>query len=71
MADNLVSQLYQKSYESKAHSSLLKLLETSSAVELATYSEREEALLGMLDTIASLVDRMQNEAASEPLYATA
>jgi multidrug resistance protein MdtO len=50
---------------------LLKLLETSSAVELATYSEPEEALLGMLDTIASLVDRMQNEAASEPLYATA
>lgn len=36
----------------------------------ATSSEREEALLRMLCTIASLVDRMQNEVASEPLYAT-
>jgi multidrug resistance protein MdtO len=71
MAGDLESQIDQKSYESKAYNSLLKLLETSSTVERATYSEREEALLGMLRTIASLLERMQNEVASEPLYATA
>jgi hypothetical protein len=46
-------------------------LEAAAADERTTFSEREEALLRMLRTIASLVDRMQNEVASEPLYGTA
>jgi hypothetical protein len=46
-------------------------LETAQADEHTTFSEREEALLRMLRTIASLVDRMQNEVSSESLYGTA
>jgi multidrug resistance protein MdtO len=47
----------------------MALLETSQAGEQETLSEREQALLRTLRTIVSLVDRMQNEVASEPLYA--
>jgi len=68
MAESLENQLNQKPLESSISPSLLKLLE-SSAAEQATYSEREHALFGLLRTIALLVDRMQDEVASEPLYA--
>jgi multidrug resistance protein MdtO len=71
MAESLENQLNKKSYESGTPRSLLKLLESISAAEQGTYSGREQALLGMLRTIASLVDRMQDEVAAEPLYATA
>jgi multidrug resistance protein MdtO len=70
MAERLENQLDKKNYERETPRSLLKLLELSSAAEQSTYSEREQALLGMLRTIASLVDRMQDEVAAEPLYAT-
>lgn len=65
----LENQLNQKPFESSAPQSLLKLLESLS-VEEATYSEREHALLGLLRTIALLVDRIQDEVAAESLYAT-
>ena len=68
MAECLEDQLNQKPLENKTSPSLLKLLE-SSAAEKATYSEREHALFGLLRTIALLLDRMQAEVASEPLYA--
>ncbi len=56
---------------SSAPRSLMALLDAAQADEHTTFSEREEAMLRMLRTIASLVDRMQNEVASEPLYGTA
>jgi multidrug resistance protein MdtO len=68
MAEYLENQLDKKPLERSTSQSLLKLLE-SSAAEQATYSEREHALFGLLRTIALLVDRMQDEVASEPLYA--
>ena len=46
---------------------LLKQLQDEHPVE---FSAREKALLGMLQSIASLLDRMQDEVATEPLYAT-
>ena len=49
---------------------LLALLDSQHSAQSATFSEREEALFRMLRTIASLVDHMQKEVASEPLYAT-
>ncbi len=49
---------------------LRALLQTSEVNVQSTFSEREEALLRMLRTIASLLDRMQDEVALEPLYAT-
>jgi multidrug resistance protein MdtO len=68
VAGCLENQLNKNPLESSTSQSLLKLLE-SSAAEQATYSEREHALFGLLHTIALLVDRMQDEVASEPLYA--
>jgi multidrug resistance protein MdtO len=70
MAESLENQLNKRSYDSGVPRSLTALLESSQADEQATFSEREEALLRMIHTIASLVDRMQNEVASEPLYGT-
>jgi multidrug resistance protein MdtO len=70
MADSLENQLNKKPYERVVPRNLGTLLESSDD-EQSTYSEREQALLRMLRTIASLVDRMQDEVAAEPLYATA
>jgi multidrug resistance protein MdtO len=69
MAECLENQLNKKQLEHSTSQSLLKLLE-SSAAEKSTYSEREHALFGLLRTIALLLDRMQDEVAAEPLYAT-
>ena len=70
MADDLENQLNKRSHEISAPRSLQSLLETLSAVDQSTYSKREEALLRILRTIASLVDRMQDEVSSESLYTT-
>jgi multidrug resistance protein MdtO len=70
MAESLENQLNKRPYESGPPRSLMALLESSQADEQTTFSEREEALLRMLRTIALLVDRMQSEVAFEPLYAT-
>jgi multidrug resistance protein MdtO len=70
MADSLENQLNKRLYDSYVPPSLVRLLEASQADEQAPLSEREEALVRMLHTIASLVDRMEREVNSEPLYAT-
>ncbi len=69
MAEYLESQLNQSPCESCTHPSLLRLLEGLQAEAQTTFSEREQALLRMSRTIGSLLDRMQNEVSSEPLYA--
>jgi multidrug resistance protein MdtO len=69
MADSLENQLNGRLPDGGAPRSLLMLLEPLMDSERAPFSEREEALLRMLRTIASLVDRMQNEVASGSLYA--
>jgi multidrug resistance protein MdtO len=70
MADSLENQLNKRPYDSSAPRSVLTPLEAPAADKRATFSEREEALMRMLRTIGSLVDRMQSEVASEPLYST-
>jgi multidrug resistance protein MdtO len=70
MAERLDNQLNKRSHDRDVPQSLVTLLEASQADEPATLSEREEALVRMLHTIASLVDRLQREVTSEPLYAT-
>jgi multidrug resistance protein MdtO len=69
MANSLEGQLNGRPPDAGSPPRLLALLEPSLGSQLETLSEREEALLRMLRTIASLVDRMQREVASEPLYA--
>jgi multidrug resistance protein MdtO len=69
MAESLENQLNGGTADGMAPPRLMALLEPVQSDELANFSEREEALLRMLRTIASLVDRMQSEVTSEPLYA--
>lgn len=71
MAQDLENQLNERPRDTDAPgSSLLSIMEQWLRGEGPAFSEREEALLRMLHTMASLVDRMQNEVASESLYAT-
>ena len=70
MADSLENQLNGQPHAGGAPGGLVTLLELTQEGEPAKFPEREQALLRMLGTIASLVDKMQNEVASEPLYAT-
>jgi multidrug resistance protein MdtO len=69
MAESLERQLNRQAFHRNVPRGLLTLLD-GLQTERATLSEREEALLGMSRTIASLLDRLENEVASEPLYAT-
>jgi hypothetical protein len=59
--------LNKKQLEGPTSRSLLRFLESSGA-EQATYPERAR-VVWLVAQIASLVDRMRNEIASEPLYA--
>lgn len=70
IADCLESQLEQQGYAGVFPCSLRSLLSASLPEESAEFSEREIALLRMLQTMASIVDRMQQEVAAEALYAT-
>ena len=71
MAESLENQLKKRPHDGSAPRSLTAPLDAAQTDEQTTFSEREQALLRMLRTIASLVDRMQTEVASEPLYGTA
>ena len=70
MAESLENQLKGNPYDRSARPSLRAQLQASETDVQSTFSEREEALMRMLHTIASLLDRMQDEVALEPLYAT-
>jgi multidrug resistance protein MdtO len=71
MAQDLENQLNGKPRDTRIpRRSLLAVLEPWLHGEGPSFSEREEALMRMLHTIASLVDRMQDEVASQSLYAT-
>jgi multidrug resistance protein MdtO len=70
IADCLEGQLEEQAYAGVASCSLRSLLSASLPGETADLSEREIALLRMLKTMASIVDRMQQEVAAEALYAT-
>lgn len=64
MADSLENQINGRVPDSGSSGRLLALLEPSLGGQQTTFSEREEALLRMLRTIDSLVDRMESEVAS-------
>jgi multidrug resistance protein MdtO len=70
IADCLEGQLEEQAYAGVASCSLRSLLSASLPGETADLSEREIALLRILKTLASIVDRMQQEVAAEALYAT-
>jgi multidrug resistance protein MdtO len=69
MAANLESQGNQQGRSSERGPRLKALLQRLCNDRNTDLSEREKALLAMSQTIASLLDRMLDEAASEALYA--
>lgn len=70
IARNLEDQMAKKPHDSHPAPSLVSLLEASPELSEEQFSERERALLRMTRTIAGLVDRLQAEVTSEPLYTT-
>jgi multidrug resistance protein MdtO len=70
VADRLESQLDGKPYENPPHPGLQKLLEGLEASEHTPISAQEEGLLRLTKTISALLDRLEAEATSEPLFAT-
>ncbi len=69
MAANLESQLNGQGRSGERDPSLKELLQRLRKEHPADVSVREKALLEMAQTIASLLDRMLDEVADEPLYA--
>ena len=70
MAACVENQLYERAYDHMTHPSVVASLETAKQAGMAEFSEREQILLGMSDTLAKIVDRLQQEVAAEPLYST-
>ena len=70
IAQSIEGQMAKKPHDSNPVPSIVGLLDSSPDGQPANLSERERALLRMAYTIARLVDRLQSEVASEPLYAT-
>jgi multidrug resistance protein MdtO len=69
IADCLEHQLAQQGHRYVSPCTLQSVLAAVLPEDASEFSEREQALLRMLRTIASLVDRLQNEVAAEALYA--
>jgi multidrug resistance protein MdtO len=63
-------QLNKKPHSHEPVPRLKNLLQNLQDEYPDTLSEQETALLGMLQTVASLLDRLQDEVATEPLYAS-
>jgi len=70
MAACVENQLHGRKYDHVAYPSVVASLEDSKQAGHAEFSEREQVLLGMSDTLANIVDRLQQEVATEPLYST-
>jgi multidrug resistance protein MdtO len=69
IADSLENQLQNKAYQQPAHAGLQKLLAACEAKEHTPISPQEEGLLRLNRTISGIIDKMEEEAASVPLYA--
>lgn len=69
IADSLESQQQRKQPPAIPPANLSALLENAQRDCANQVTEREQALLRMSTTIAQLLDRLQNNVASEPLYA--
>jgi multidrug resistance protein MdtO len=70
IAQNLENQLAKKPHDNSSARSIESLLGPLPGEREEFFSERERALLRMTQTIARLVDRLQNEVTSEALNAT-
>lgn len=69
IADSIENQLQKKPHDRGSASSLVAMLDSAHIDQQDLLSERERALLRMTRTIAQLVDRLQSDVTTEPLYA--
>jgi len=69
IADSLENQLQNKTYQQAAHVELQKLLAACEDKEHTPISPREEGLLRLNRTLSGIVDKMEEEAVSVPIYA--
>ena len=69
MSDTLERQLKSQEFDAEPVPSLTVFLDSLPEEMRAIFSERERALLRISRTIALLLDHVQNEVASQPLYA--
>jgi multidrug resistance protein MdtO len=69
IADSIENQLNNKPFEHFTHESLQALLKKLADDERNPLSEREEALFQLTVKTAALLDRIDNEVGSEPLFA--
>jgi multidrug resistance protein MdtO len=68
VADNLENQLQDKAYHRPVHISLQKLLAACEGKEHTPISPQEEGLLRLTRTISGIVDKLEEEAVSVPLF---
>jgi multidrug resistance protein MdtO len=70
MAESLEDQLHNRPYKRSTYTKVAELIEDAEATKRAEFSDSETRFLGMSDTLAAIVDRLQLEVATEPLYST-
>lgn len=71
MASNLEIQLNEKRHDTNRGPALVFVLERlQKECNADQFSERERVLLGISQTIASLLDRFQDQVVAESIYAT-
>ncbi len=70
IADNLESQLNKRPYQHPRHDELQKLLAASIDAEPTPMSPQEQGLIRLTRILSALVDKFEDEAATEPLYST-
>ena len=69
IAQDIENQLAKKPHDRTPAPGIVGLLDSSAEKQQEHFSERERALLRMIHVLAGLMDRLESEVASEPLYA--
>jgi hypothetical protein len=68
MVESLEDQLHNRPYKRSTYTKVAELIEDAEATKRAEFSDSETRFLGMSDTLAAIIDRLQLEVATEPLY---
>jgi multidrug resistance protein MdtO len=69
IAESLESQLKNQAYQHPPHESLQKILASAESQETTPVSPQEEGLLRLTRIISALVDKLEDEATSVPVFA--
>ena len=70
IADCLEHQLRKEPFPQEAHDSLQKILADAQSGQNTPVSPHEEGLLRLSRILSSLIDKLEQEAAAKPIFAT-